>query len=373
MSSGVELTHSTNNELQRLKQLLRSMEDEQLNIKCDQIISAMGGIRNVLMDRIGTDEDDGSNILTATQIEQLLRILPTETPQSVPSVPVTIEMDNTEIEPQIQKQLTLNVQRQQKKFVVYLNEQHDIWHWILPEDKQELAEKIVDFTLHSKWVLVYITFLFISAFVCRFFIPILQFIPASLAVLYATASFFTFNIDMTKRMLKSFILWFKMYNWIVAISGYIMIFNVDWVVEGMNWVAGTMIVVGISLHDGYRLNKKLKILMCFMVCALALGIYGFVFLEGDSQLFGGTYVFEDKIFTFLGQSVSTKSTCLNALFNLLIFMSGQLAKMISKEYRENATVLAVRPKIIWVDNWTEMNSNLANNSQFNIIDLQQDS
>eukprot|EP01083_Nonionella_stella_P144748 452430_1 len=383
MSSDIEMIHNSND---RLQNLLSSMDDEQLNIKADQIIGTMGGIRNVLINYIKTTQP------SATEREQLSNILSPETSHRALSIPVNAEIDNNsdspiagDIDPshtadpqttqpleQVGRTITLNVKRQQNKFVVYLNEQNDIWHWILSEDKQDIADKLVQFTLHSKWAFVYVVIAFILAIVCRFFIPMIQFIPATLAVLYGITSFFTFNLAMTKRMLKAFIFWFKMYNWLVAIVCYIMIFDAVWYIEGMNWIAGTMIVAGASLHDGWRLNKKIKIFMCFMVWVLALGIYAFVYFEGDPKLFGGAYVFEDKIHKVLGQEISTKSNCLNALFNILIFMGGQLAKMI--KFKDKTSVLAVRPKVIWVENWSAMNNTLMNTSpQVSIIDLHQNS
>eukprot|EP01083_Nonionella_stella_P069604 185647_1 len=326
----------------------------------------MGGIRNVLTTHIKAAHE--------VQIEQLLNILLQETQP----ISVTEKTDNGADSPlaghlprddhmqlhttiassacaeqvsleQINRTITLNVERQQNKFVVYLNEQNDIWHWMLSEDKQDIADKLVQLTLHSKWVLAYLVFVFLLSFVCRFLIPMLQFLPAFLLVLYGITSFFTFNLDMTKRMLKSFIFWFKMYNWFVAIICYVIIFNADWSVEGMNWIAGTIIMADISLHDGWRLNKKLKIMGCFMVWIVALAIYIFVYFEGNSELFGGSYVFEDKMITFLGRTVSIKSNCLSALFNLLIFMGGQLIKMIAS--KDKSSVLEVRPNVIWVENW----------------------
>ena len=262
------------------------------------------------------------------------------------------------------------MQRQQKNFVVYLNEQDDCWHRILGENRQKFADKLSDFALHSNWNLAYIVFVAVLAIICRFIVPEYQYIPAFLGLLWMITTLFTFNVSMTKRMLKSFVFWFKMYNWMVAIICYILLFNVIWYIEGFNWITGTLIMAAVSLHDGWRINKKSKIIVGIICWLFVLGIYGFIYFEGDPLLFGGEYAFKDRKLTIMGESLSVKSNCLNALFSLLLFMGEQLFTMI--RYKNKASVLSSRPSIIWVENWDEMNHEILNNREVNVVDLSQD-
>merc|ERR1712154_688740 len=140
----------------------------------------------------------------------------------------------------------------------------------------------------------------------------------------------------------SFVWWFKMYNWVIFIVCYIALFNAPILaMEPPNWICGTLAIAAVSTHDGCRWSNKVKICTGFLIWICLIGIYLFVYFEGKSAFFGDHWQYNDNNIIVLNEPISIRSNCLNALFNLQLFIGKQVLFMI--RYQNKASVLSIRP------------------------------
>lgn len=251
----------------------------------------------------------------------------------------------------IRSKSQLSVRQQQKMFRIYLQIDDDIWHKVVCRRNAELADKIVTFVLTSKYMWIWLGIVFIIAILFRFIkaLETLQPVPAILTSVWMLLHIFTFNTKMTWKMLQSWEVWFKMFNWIIAIISYIILYNPPLQYEFGNWIAGTILIAMLSLHDAWRLKSHIKIIIGLMSWSLIIVLYLFVYFNGNCWVCGDRWEYESKYIKFLfGETISYKSLCLGGLQNLVIFVGKQLyGKIRHDKYR--ASVYSTAPRIRWVE------------------------
>ena len=138
-----------------------------------------------------------------------------------------------------------------------------------------------------------------------------------------------------------------MYNWASFVVFYILLFDsatMEW--ESPIFVSGTLIIVAVSMHDACRWNSTVKVLVAFLVWLLLITMLSFVYFDGET-FFGGHWRFTDNTMMLFGTQISIKSSCLNACFNLQIFVAKQILTQIKERNKKKACVVHVRPKLVW--------------------------
>lgn len=188
--------------------------------------------------------------------------------------------------------------------------------------------------------------------IVRFLFFNYQSVPAILCLIWGLAGMCTYNISVTKRMMWSFMFWFKMYNWIIFITCYAFLVRVNLAIEGCNFITGTLIVAAGATHDGWHVRPVYKLGFCVIIVTCLLLMCGFVYFEGKIPLVenvDGVQTFQDQDIKIFGQTIGLRATALGAITNLLIFFSEQVWNI--ARYKERSGVIQARPKIQWIDDW----------------------
>ena len=220
----------------------------------------------------------------------------------------------------------------------------------MSDEKQAVSQKIVKFILFSRWSYFIIASLFLLSLLFRWLLPYWQIVPAVLSIFWFICFILTFNVPMTKRMARSFVFWYKIFNWFVFVACYLLLFqssSIIWL-ESANWIAGTLVIVAVSSHDGCQWNQYMKTWTGMLIWIILIVMYFFMYFEGLPTYFGEHWQFEDEKIVVSGQSISLKATCLSSLFNLILFIGQQeFSVMIHKN---KAAVLSIKPRVIWCKN-----------------------
>eukprot|EP01084_Bolivina_argentea_P259042 436959_1 len=254
-------------------------------------------------------------------------------------------------------QITSNIKKQEEEFVIYLDKKNDFWHKCFQHDT---ADKIANFIMSSRWMYVIVMPILITSLLCRYIDMLFdyQYIPATFASLWILCHLFCFNCSMLKRMTKSFVFWYKMYNWCVAIVCYLILSGAShhYTGEGGNVLFGTILIIATASHDGSRMNRILKIMFAFCLLGITILFGGYVYFNGNSQIFGDHSPFIDISFNIFNESLSVRAVCIGSVMNLLIFFTKQCGLLIM--YKGKATTLSTRANITWIDNLDQNQTNV---------------
>ena len=348
----------------QLQNIFEQNDSETIISKQEEILSIID-IDTLLQISLNVNRNyDGPRQLNRQQIAKLYQVFQPNVYPNLKLDQMRANSDNKQQEeeqpPVLERQITANIVSQEDEFVIYLDLNNDVWHRYL---KPEYAERMRNF-VDSKWMLIAVIPILILSFLCRFpplFVSVLwnyQFIPAFLGSIWVFMHLLCFNLSMMKRMLRCFAFWFKIWNWFIAITSYMVLTEAPFKREGGNVIVGTLIIFCAAGHDAWRMNRGKGMALGCAIIALCIVFGGYIYFDGRNVLGKGWLYsdppFKDKTIVIFGELISWKSLCLGGIFNLFIFFAKQLLVMI--KFKGKASVLSSRAKIKWVDDWDQHRS-----------------
>ena len=204
---------------------------------------------------------------------------------------------------------TKSIKKQEGHHKVFLDARNDAWHKMCFSTKN--ADKITSIVLSKGMIIPFMmTFILYSVLVIPSILPSwYQIMVLTFFIILCVLNCLSFNIAIMSRMLITFEFMWKFYNILVFMICRAVIYQRFNLYDATLFVCTVVLVCITAAHDGWNIDKIVRIIFTLGVCICSIGYYIYWF---DREEF-------DYKLTIYGRHTYLRQILLNSVFNLALF------------------------------------------------------